>query len=47
MDLDYMLQIKSAAVGLDVSKQEFDAMWKYGGLFVGVWHPFRTGRLAR
>ncbi len=47
MDLDYMLQIKSAAVGLDVSKQEFDAMWEYGGLFVGVWHPFCTGRLAR
>ena len=47
MDLEYMLQIKSAAVGLDVSKQEFDAMWEYGGLFVGVWHPFCTGRLAR
>jgi peptidoglycan/xylan/chitin deacetylase (PgdA/CDA1 family) len=47
MDLEYMLQITSAAVGLDVIKQEFDAMWEYGGLFVGVWHPFRTGRLAR
>jgi peptidoglycan/xylan/chitin deacetylase (PgdA/CDA1 family) len=47
MDLEYMLQITSAAVGLDVIKQEFDAMWEYGGLFVDVWHPFRTGRLAR
>ena len=22
-------------------------MWQHGGLFVGVWHPFCTGRLAR
>ncbi len=22
-------------------------MWEHGGLFVGVWHPFCTGRLAR
>lgn len=47
MDLDYMLQIKSAAVGLDVFKQEFDAMREYGSLFVGVWHWFCTGRLVR
>ena len=22
-------------------------MWEHGGLWVGVWHPFATGRLAR
>jgi peptidoglycan/xylan/chitin deacetylase (PgdA/CDA1 family) len=47
MDLDYMMPIKSASAGIDVFKQEFDAMWEHGGLFVGVWHPFCTGRLAR
>ncbi len=22
-------------------------MWEYGGLWIGVWHPLATGRLAR
>ena len=47
MDLDYMMPIKSAADGIEVFKQEFDAMWEHGGLWIGVWHPFATGRLAR
>ncbi len=47
MDLDYMMPIKSAAGGIEVFKQEFDAMWEYGGLWIGIWHPFATGRLAR
>ena len=47
MDLDYTMPIKSAAGGVEVFKQEFEAMWQHGGLFVGVWHPFCTGRLAR
>ncbi|MCY1375254.1 hypothetical protein D9M69_626600 [compost metagenome] len=28
-------------------KAEFDAAWEYGGLFIPVWHPFLSGRLAR
>ncbi len=28
-------------------RAEFDAAWKYGGMFVPVWHPFLSGRLAR
>jgi peptidoglycan/xylan/chitin deacetylase (PgdA/CDA1 family) len=47
MDLDYMMPIKSPAGGIEVFRQEFDAMWQHGGLWVGVWHPFATGRLAR
>lgn len=27
--------------------EEFEAMWEYGGLWVPVWHPFLSGRLAR
>ena len=26
---------------------EFEAMWESGGLWVPVWHPFLSGRLAR
>jgi peptidoglycan/xylan/chitin deacetylase (PgdA/CDA1 family) len=47
MDLDYMMPIQSPERGIDVFREEFDAMWEHGGLWVGVWHPFATGRLAR
>ena len=46
-DLDYMMPIRSARSGFEVFKQEFDAIYKYGGLWVPVVHPFATGRLAR
>lgn len=47
MDLNYMMPIKSASQGIEVFRDEFDAMYEYGGLWVPVWHPFATGRLAR
>ena len=47
MDLDYMMPIKAASRGIEVFREEFDAMHTYGGLWIGVWHPFATGRLAR
>ena len=47
MDLDYMMPIKAASRGIEVFREEFDAMYAYGGLWIGVWHPFATGRLAR
>ena len=47
MDLDYMMPIRSASSGIDVFRDEFDALYEYGGLWVSVWHPFVTGRLAR
>ena len=27
--------------------EEFEAMWEFGGLWIPVWHPFLSGRLAR
>ena len=30
-----------------VFREEFDAAREYGGLWVAVWHPFLSGRLAR
>ena len=47
MDLDYLMPIKAASRGIEVFREEFDAMYEYGGLWIGVWHPFATGRLAR
>jgi peptidoglycan-N-acetylglucosamine deacetylase len=32
---------------MEVFRAEFDAAWKHGGLWVSVWHPFVSGRLAR
>jgi hypothetical protein len=42
-----MMPIQSPERGIAVFREEFDAMWENGGLWVGVWHPFATGRLAR
>jgi hypothetical protein len=46
-DLSYLMQPRSPAEGMDVYRAEFDAMWEYGGLWIAVWHPFLSGRLAR
>jgi len=47
MDLDYMMPIQAPSRGVQAFREEFDALWEHGGLWVGVWHPFATGRLAR
>ena len=46
-DLDYMMPIQSPQRAKEVYMAEFEAMWEYGGLWVPVWHPFLSGRLAR
>jgi peptidoglycan/xylan/chitin deacetylase (PgdA/CDA1 family) len=46
-DFGYMMSIKSPAYAMEVYRDEFDAMWEHGGLWIGVWHPFLSGRLAR
>lgn len=46
-DFGYMMSMKSANAGLELFKEEFDAVWEYGGLWIAVWHPFLSGRLAR
>lgn len=47
MDIDYMMSIKAPHEAIAGFREEFDAMWDYGGLWVAVWHPFVSGRLAR
>lgn len=46
-DFGYMLPIQSPQHAGAVFRAEFDAAWKYGGLWNTVWHPFVSGRLAR
>jgi len=46
-DLGYMMSPKSPQQAFEVYQAEFEAMWEYGGLWIAVWHPFLSGRLAR
>jgi peptidoglycan-N-acetylglucosamine deacetylase len=47
LDLDYVMQVMAPARALEGFKAEFEAMWEHGGLWIAVWHPFVSGRLAR
>jgi len=46
-DFGYMLPIASPTRAMEVFRAEFDAAWKHGGMWMAVWHPFVSGRLAR
>ncbi|MEM6548525.1 MAG: polysaccharide deacetylase [Pseudomonadota bacterium] len=46
-DFGYRVAMKPPDQALAIYTAEFDAMWEYGGLWVGIWHPFLTGRLSR
>ena len=46
-DIDFMMPIQAPSVAVAGFREEFDAAWAYGGLWIGVWHPFVSGRLAR
>lgn len=46
-ELGYRMPIKSPKAAMDVFMAEFDAAWIHGALWIAVWHPFVSGRLAR
>jgi peptidoglycan/xylan/chitin deacetylase (PgdA/CDA1 family) len=46
-ELGLEMPIQSPARAWENWWEEFEAMWEYGGLWVPVWHPFLSGRLAR
>jgi len=46
-DLNYMMPIKSPDQAMEVWMAEFEAMWEFQGMFVTIWHPMNSGRLAR
>lgn len=46
-DFKYMMPIASPRAAMEVFRAEFDSAWRHGALWVSVWHPFVSGRLAR
>ena len=46
-EIGYMMPVKSPSEGLAAFWEEFDAQYEAGGFWMGIWHPFLTGRLAR
>lgn len=46
-EIGYMMPVMSPTRGLEASFAEFEAQYAAGGLWVGIWHPFLTGRLSR
>lgn len=47
IDLDYVMPVRDPKVAMAGFRTEFEAVRQYGGLWVPVWHPFASGRLAR
>src|SRR5690606_13248823 len=47
IELQYTMPIRSPDEAFAVYENEFEAAWRNGGLWVGVWHPWLTARLAR
>jgi peptidoglycan-N-acetylglucosamine deacetylase len=46
-EIGYMMPVKGPSEGLQSFWEEFDAQYEAGGMWIGIWHPFLTGRLAR
>lgn len=46
-DFNYIMAVKAPSQAMEGFRAEFDAAWEHGGLFIPVWHPFLSGRLAR
>lgn len=47
IDLDYVMPVRGPEEVVRGFRSEFDAAWEHGGLWISVWHPFVSGRLAR
>jgi peptidoglycan/xylan/chitin deacetylase (PgdA/CDA1 family) len=46
-EIDYLMPVKAPSDGLKAFWEEFEAQYEAGGFWMGIWHPFLTGRLAR
>jgi peptidoglycan/xylan/chitin deacetylase (PgdA/CDA1 family) len=46
-DFDYHMPISTPARAIELFKAEFDAAWQHRGMWMCVWHPPISGRLAR
>ncbi|MDQ6805281.1 MAG: hypothetical protein M3065_10020 [Actinomycetota bacterium] len=46
-DFDFLLPIRAPDRALEVFQAEVDAALAYGGMWIGVFHPFVSGRPSR
>ena len=46
-DFRFTMPIASPRYATEMFRAEFDAAWNHGALWVSVWHPFLSGRLAK
>jgi peptidoglycan-N-acetylglucosamine deacetylase len=46
-DFSMAMPIHEPRRAVDVFRAQFESCWKHGGLWISVWHPFLSGRLAR
>ena len=46
-EIGYLMPVRGPSDGLRAFFEEFEAHYEAGGLWLPVWHPFLTGRLAR
>ena len=46
-EIDYLMPVKAPSDGVKAFWEEFEAQYEAGGFWMGIWHPFLTGRLAR
>jgi len=46
-EFGFQMPIQAPAFAWQNWWEEFEAMWEYGGMWIPVWHPFLSGRLAR
>lgn len=46
-DFNWLLPVAAPERAAEVYRAEFDAAWEYGGMWIGIWHPFLSGRMSR
>lgn len=46
-EFNYLMPIASPVRAMEVFRTEFDSVWRHGGMWISVWHPFASGRLGR
>lgn len=46
-DFRFTMPISAPARAMEVFRAEFDSIWRHGGLWMSIWHPYVSARLAR
>lgn len=46
-EIGYLMPVRGPSAGLEAFFEEYEAQMEAGGFWMGIWHPFLTGRLAR